>query len=204
MDFFEKLELNRLMKELDFIDSDLIYKTSLLKKADEGFISNVNNVLDTFPDLKRIIDEKNNQRFANLNTQVISNIPIEEPIDITTSEELVITDNKPTKLKSLYRQIAKSTHPDKNDQDNLKEVYILAQKAYESNDLIQILSICDSLKISYEVTMEEFSMIKEEIDIKKKRINFLESTYTWKWFQEPQEDEKNRIILHYLESQISK
>ena len=123
--------------------------------------------------------------------------------------EISLDDIELTKLdqeyiKKKYHKLALRWHPDKNDQDNLKEVYILAQKAYESNDLIQILSICDSLKINYEVTLEEFNMIKEEIDIKKKRINFLESTYTWKWFQEPQEDEKNRIILHYLESQISK
>jgi hypothetical protein len=40
MDIFIKLEFNRLIKELDYIDSDLIYKSSLLKLVDENFIKN--------------------------------------------------------------------------------------------------------------------------------------------------------------------
>jgi len=198
MEIFEKLELNRLIKELDFIDSDLVYKSSLLKVVDESFVKCVNGVLENFPQLKEILDRKNEERLEKVNKQTNTPIEIEMPIDE------VVTESKPFKIKNLYRQIAKSTHPDKNDQENLRELYLEAQKAYESNDLVQIITICDKLKIEYEVTTEEFQMIRDEIDFKKKRINFLESTYTWKWYQEQSDDQKNKIILTYLESQISK
>ena len=69
MDFFSKLEFNRLIKELDFIDSDLIYKSTLLKFADENFIKNVNEVLETHPQLKQIVDEKSQKRFDSINFQ---------------------------------------------------------------------------------------------------------------------------------------
>jgi hypothetical protein len=190
MDFFSKLEFNRLIKELDFIDSDLIYKSTLLKLADENFIINVNQVLETHPQLKSIVDEKSQRRFEMINQQ-----------EITESDEIVF-ETKDPKLKTLYRQIVRTTHPDVSN--NLNEVFLDAQKAYDSNDLVQILSICDKLKLEYEITSEEFDIIKGEINLKKQRIQFLESTYTWKWYQMQSDEEKNQIILNYLEAQISK
>lgn len=201
MDIFLKLEFNKLIKELDFIDSDLIYKSSLLKIADEKFIKNVNNVLDSHPELKIILEDKNQKRMNLLN---FVDSPIQESYSDEVIEEDIITENKPTKLKTLYKEIAKSTHPDKNSQENLKEVYLDAQKAYESNDLLQLLSICDRLKISYDISDEEFNLIRSEIDLKKERIKFLESTFTWKWYHEHSDIGKNEIILNYLGAQISR
>jgi hypothetical protein len=201
MDIFIKLEFNRLIKELDFIDSDLIYKSSLLKLADENFIKDVNQVLESHPQLKTILEDKNQERMKFLNFVDVS-IPISQ--ETQDEEEDYITESKPTKLKSLYKEIAKSTHPDKSNQENLKEVYLDAQKAYESNDLLQILSICDRLKINYEISTDEFDLIRSEIDTKKQRIKFLESTYTWKWYHESSNYQKNQIIMNYLESQVSR
>jgi hypothetical protein len=201
MDIFLKLEFNRLIKELDFVDSDLIYKSSLLKLADENFIKDVNQVLESHPQLKTILEDKNQERMKFLNFVDIT-IPISQ--ETQDEEEDYITESKPTKLKSLYKEIAKSTHPDKSNQENLKEVYLDAQKAYESNDLLQILSICDRLKINYEISTDEFDLIRSEIDTKKQRIKFLESTYTWKWYHESSNYQKNQIIMNYLESQVSR
>jgi hypothetical protein len=198
MDFFSRLEFNRLLKELDFIDSDLIYKSTLLKLADENFIKNVNEVLETFPQLKQIVDDRLNQRFNLINNEHPSPISIEE------NDDEIIFESKDQRLKTLYRQIARSTHPDVASQSNLKEVYLEAQKAYDSNNLVGIMSICEKLKIDYEITSEEFQLIKDEIDLKKQRIKFLESTYTWKWYQVESTEERNQIILNYLETQISK
>lgn len=200
MDFFEKLEFNRLIKELDFIDSDLLYKSNLLKSVDTNFIQNVNTVLETFPELKRIIEEKSQKRFESISVPIIEQ---ETNVEVIEEDE-IITENKPTKLKSLYREIAKSTHPDLNSLENLKEVYLEAQKAYESNDLIQILSICEKLKINYDISSEEIDMIKNEISTKRGRLSFLESTYTWKWYQEQSDEGKKQIIFSYLQAQISK
>ena len=197
MDFIEKLVFNRLMKELDYIDSDLMYKTNVLKKADEDFLKNVNFVLTEFPKLKDIIEETNKIRQENIK------IPITPPpMEHNPIDDLIITEEKPSKLKNLYRQIAKNTHPDKTKQDNLKEVYLDAQKAYESNDIISILSICERLKIEYEITKEEVELLKIEIQTKKQRIQFLESTYTWRWMTENSNDIKIKIILAYLEAQL--
>lgn len=200
MNFYEKLEFNKLIKELDYIDSDLTYKTSLLKNADEDFIKNVNSVLEKFPQLKTIVDEKNARRFQNIVDINIPKINDDDNDDVIVDN--IVTESKPDKLKSLYRQIAKTTHPDKSNQESLKELYLDAQKAYDSNDILQMMSICERLKIDYEISPIEVNLVREEIKLKKERINFLESTYTWKWFVEESVDLKNQIILNYLESQI--
>ena len=200
MDLFLKLEFNRLIKELDFIDSDLVYKSTVLKLADENFIRNVNEVLESFPQLKQIVDDKSKKRFEIINNH--SNDSHANPVGETEDEE--VYEAKNPKLKTLYRQIARTTHPDVSSQSNLKEVYLEAQKAYDTNDLIQIFSICEKLKIDYDITNEEFNLIKNEIDLKRQRVSFLESTFTWKWYQVQSLEEKNKIILNYLETQISK
>jgi len=199
MDFIERLEFNKLIKELDYVDSELTYKSHILKIEDEKFIKNVNDVLETFPQLRNIIDEKNKQRFDN-----ISNMKQNLGDDNISVFDGGVILEKNQRIKTLYRQISKSTHPDVTSQSNLQELYLEAQKAYDSNNLLQILSICDKLKINYEITFEEFDLLKEEIYTKRKRIEFLESTYTWKWFHMPTEDEKNQIILNYLQTQIAK
>jgi hypothetical protein len=197
MTLIDKLEFNRLIKELDFVDSDLVYKSNLLKIADENFIQNVNKVLEGFPQLKQILDDKSKTRIPNIIIHTNS------PEDIKVEDDLeILTEDKNPKLKNLYREIAKSTHPDKNNQENLHEVYLSAQQAYESNDLVQILSICENLKIDYEITNEEVQLIREQIQTKRKRVEFLESTYTWKWHQEASDINRNNIILSYLEAQI--
>lgn len=203
MDFFLKLEFNKLIKELDFIDSDLMYKSSLIKVADENFIRDVNKVLETFPQLKQLVDEKTKIRMEVLN-QVPPPVETHYNDSQVEDEEEIIYDSKDPKLKTLYRQIARSTHPDVMGQENLKEVYLDAQKAYDSNNIIQILSICDRLKINYEITKQEFDLIKDEINHKRQRIQFLESTYTWKWYHVESIEEKSRIILDYLGAQVTK
>ena len=88
-------------------------------------------------------------------------------------DDEVETIEKNPKLKSLYRVIAKTTHPDKINDDSLKELYLEATKAYENNNLLPIISICDKLKIPYEVDDGEFEFIKEQIEYLKKGGNLV-------------------------------
>ena len=93
MDFYEKLEFDKLIKELDFVDSDLNYKSTVLKKADEDFMKNVNSVLDDFPKLKELLDTNNNKRMVK--------IPDPIPSPVVEDIENLITELKPPKLKNL-------------------------------------------------------------------------------------------------------
>lgn len=192
MDTLQKLEVNRLIKELDFVKSDLNYKTELLSEADNHFMKSVNSFLDNHPHLKQVFDErilKRNIEVKNVNT--------------SEEREIIEEEVKEPKLKSLYRTIAKTTHPDKVNDNNLKELYLEATTAYESNNILAIFAVCDKLKIPYEVTEEETNLLRQEIKSLKNRLVFLESTFTWQWINQEEDKGRDLVIFNYIKSQMN-
>jgi hypothetical protein len=204
----KKLDINRLIKELDYVKSDFNYKSELLQEADPVFIKSVDSFLETHPQLKQVFDEKLLERQITKDPvvypimeqaifeDVIGEVSIEE---IETKEEV-----KDPKLRSLYRSIAKSTHPDKIKDESLKELYLEATSAYDNNNILPILAICDRLRIPYEVTEEETNLIKSEIQSLKNRVSFLETTFTWQWYNQTDMNIRETVILSYIKAQLAK
>jgi hypothetical protein len=191
----KKLEVMKLIKELDFLESEFKYKSEFLKEIDFEFKRQVESILEMNQDLEKQFS-KSIEFFFEKKAETLNDVNPEE------LEENVITIEKNPKVKSLYRIIAKSTHPDKKNDDNLKEIYMEATKAYENNELLPIISICDKLKIPYEISEEEFDNLKKEIDTLKRKSNFLESTYSWQWYVKPNIEEKTEIVLRFIRAQI--
>lgn len=170
----------------------------MIKEIDGDFHKAIENILEGNSDLKTIfikstdfINEQRQKAIGEMHNNITLEI-IEDDIE-----------EKNPKLKYLYRTIAKSTHPDKVGDDNLKEVYIEATKAYEENNLFPIINICEKLKIPFDVSDEEFDNFKKEIDKTKKSSKFLESTFAWQWYNAA-DGEKSKIVFNFIESQIIK
>jgi len=191
----KKLEVMKLIKELDFLESEFKYKSEFLKEIDFEFKKQVETILKFNEDLEKEFTRSVNI-FTQKKTETLNDIKVE---DLETE---ALTIEKNPKVKSLYRIIAKSTHPDVKNDHNLKEIYIEATKAYENNELLPIISICDKLKIPYEISEEEFDDLKKEVDLLKKKSTFLESTYSWQWYVRPSDQEKTEIVLRFIKSQI--
>jgi hypothetical protein len=49
MSKLKQLEIKKLMKELDFIESDFTYKSEIVHEADNNFIKSVNELLEEHP-----------------------------------------------------------------------------------------------------------------------------------------------------------
>ena len=209
------LQLKKLLKELEYIESDFEYRSELISEADNEFIKSINNFLDVHPDIKDIYDKKINEK---INQSIKNNqepIPTTEEIEVTQNiqeEETIyesIVDNMVSdlvetnvKLKKLYREIVKLTHPDKIKKPTLNDLYIKATEFYNFNDKIGIYRICSELNIDYDIDDGDEIFISERIDSLKKRISFLESTFTYKWFESESEDEKNKIMVEYIKLRI--
>ena len=199
MENIRKLEIHRLIKELDYIKSDLNYKSEILSNIDIEFIKNVNIFLEKHPSLKEVFEDKVNTK---------DNFKVDESQDTLVD----IEDIKPIdeeiyrnpKIKDLYRSIVKSTHPDKLGNDILKDLYIEASIAYENNNMLPIFTICDRLMIPYELSDEETILIKSEINSLRDRVSFLETTFTWQWYNQDSESIKERVILSYIKAQLIK
>ena len=66
MNKIKQLEIKKLLKELDYIESDFVYKNELVQEADNSFIRSVNELLLKHPDLKEIFDKKINSKIVIL------------------------------------------------------------------------------------------------------------------------------------------
>jgi predicted RNA-binding protein with RPS1 domain len=208
------LQLKKLLKELEYIESDFEYRSELISEADNEFIKSINNFLDIHPDIKDIYDKKINEKIdqsikKNQESNPITELEItedveEEPIYESVMDNMV-TDLVETnvKLKKLYREIVKLTHPDKIKKSNLNDIYIKATQFYNFNDKIGIYRICSELNIDYDIDDDDEIFISERIDSLRKRISFLESTFTYKWFESESEDEKNKIMVEYIKLRIN-
>lgn len=194
------LEAKKLMRELAYLKSDLEYKNEIVSDADGKFISSVNNFLDVHPELKTLFDAKINERFE----RIISS-SVDSSCDSRENAEEKEFNNRieaGAKVKRLYREIAKLTHPDKVSDQRMNEMYLDAKRFYKEDDLIGMYGVCERLGIDYEVDEEELQSLKDQIEGTKERIAMLESTTTWVWNSSEDESFRNDIILRYVGSQI--
>jgi hypothetical protein len=210
MSKLKRLEVKKLLKELDFIESDFNYKNEIVFEADSNFIKSVNDLLEKHPMLKDIINKKNNKRvdlvFSDIIKEALDKDEIleeEELVEEFINEEVVSEINpKEVKMKKLYRDIAKLTHPDKIVSEKLNDLYLKSTKFYKNSDITGIYYICDELGITYEIDDKDNEMISNKINNLKNRITFMESTLTWRWFHSESEKEKEQIVLSYIKMQL--
>jgi hypothetical protein len=206
MNKLHQLEVRRLLKELDYVKSDFEYKNEIVFEADNSFMRSLNDFLERNPVLKEMFDKKINRRIDEMirersTEKVIESIP--ETMEEEESVEASIVDRMvDEKLKKIYRGIAKLTHPDRISDSRLNDLYIMASKMYETNDVLGIYSICDQLGIPYELSTEDGEILKSQISMMKERVGFMESTFTWKWYHTENENEKSHILVEYIKSKI--
>lgn len=202
MNRLQYLQTKKLFKELDYMESDFEYRNEIISEADSEFIIQVNNFLEEHPQLKEIYDEKiDNQIQKSIlrNTEEVIEL-FEE--DIETETVFYEEQPKLPKVKKLYREIVKLTHPDKVSLKSLNDLYLIATKYYDSNDKIGIYKVCTELEIDYDLDEEDNQVIQSKIEDLKKRIQFLESTFTWQWINTNDDKEKNEMLFNYIKLRL--
>lgn len=206
MDKIRKLEIKKLIKELNFTESDYIYKKEMVNEIEASFIKSVNLFLENHPEIKQVFNDKINQSAENIfnkkKLEIENKLNTEEEVEQTQEEGEIIIDVKVKKLKKLYREIVKSTHPDKINNKKLNDIYLKATQYYNTLDITGTYSLCDELEITYEVDDEDYQLIVNKINELKDRIIFIESTLTWQWYNAEDENQKTRIIINYIKSRL--
>ena len=202
MNRLQYLQTKKLFKELEYMESDFEYRNEIISEADSEFITEVNNFLDNHPELKEIYDEKIDnhiQKSILRNTEEVIELFEIEPIE---EETITYEDPKLPKVKKLYREIVKLTHPDKVDKKSLNDLYLSATKYYDNNDKIGIYKICTELDIDYDLDDEDNQIIESKIEDLKRRIQFLESTFTWQWINTNGDKEKTEMLINYIRMRL--
>ena len=195
MSRLKSLEFQRLIKELQFIESDYLYQSEIIRESNNFFLDSVETILDKYPELRSIYKDRSSNTLINSSK-------IEPNIDDIEFDVL----SKPTidsDVKKIYRKIVKSTHPDKIKNPKLNELYLEATSAYETNDLVTLYKVSSELMIEFEWTESILEQVKDKIVNYKSQISFLESTYTFKWLKSSNEDDKLKIILSFIENKLN-
>ena len=220
MNKFKQLEQKKILKELDYIETDFEFKNEIISEVDSEFINNVNEFLKERPVLKEKFDKKMGRKFDdatdNKNSdennkdeeggEKVNPDQIEDNLndDSDVSEEVEIEPKKEKspKVKKLYREIVKLTHPDKVKVKKLNDLYLKATEYYESDDITGLYTICTELGIEYELDESDNESILLKIKSLKGKIGFIESTFTWKWYS-AKDKEKETLILNYIQLQLN-
>lgn len=211
MSRLKNLNIKRLLKELDFIEMDYEYRSELVSDADSDFMNRINEFLSKNPDLKDIYDKKVTDRIEKTINQAKAKVVEEILIDVEDDTVLednqnfddIISNEKSPEVKRVYREIVKLTHPDKVSEKKLNDYYIKSTELYNNNDKIGLYKVCDDLSIDYEIDENDTEIIEDKINTLKRKINFLESTFTWKWFNTKDEKVKEKILLDFISLKIS-
>ena len=211
MNRLKNLEMNKLFKELDYIQSDFEYTNEVITTSELDFLNDVTNFLKINPQLKELYDRKIQNRIDDLisknqvseELQILDSDAIEEKEIVENNiEEDIIDNDVDKKIKSVYRSIVKLTHPDKVKDNKLNNYYLKATNLYDKKDIIGLYSICPEIGIIFDFNEINVVDIKDKIQTLKDRIKFMESTFTWKWFYSKDEDERMLLIFNFIKMQI--
>jgi hypothetical protein len=187
----EELEIKSLFKQLEYLSSDIEYKEKYIQKIDDEFMEEVYKILNENEELNNLYRGKNHEK-------------IEKQIKEEGNQKVIENkkNEKDPKVKSIFRDIVKITHPDKSENDELHDIYLKANKYYENNDLFSLYQLCISLGIKINIEKSEKEKLKNSIDKLKKRISFMENSYSWGWAKSDDENYKNQLILEFISKQI--
>jgi hypothetical protein len=112
------------------------------------------------------------------------------PKDIPTSEVIKNKD-----LKKLYRRIASKTHPDKISDEQYDGIFSAAARAYEDDNLAQLLEIAGGLNIEVsELSAESVALLENNISSLNKDIINMKSSTGWAWHKAKNPKERKAII----------
>ena len=180
------LQINKLIQEYSFLKSDEELKKELINTKQKDFLELVNGKLDELNPQDSDHEPKTKQEPKSKK--------IEPKIDISG-----ISENTKVRIKKIYRNIVKVTHPDRVDSEELKELYMEATEAYEAYNIFELCFISKKLNIKVKLSLEETKTLNELINSKKDEIKKIESSFIWLWLMAPNENDKNELVDRFIE-----
>jgi hypothetical protein len=183
----KNLEIKKMVQEYNFLLSDSEYKKEMIETYREEFLKEIQKtrVELNLPTPEPIIEQQDNEE------------GIEEIKEKKINPDLIDFETK-IKIKKIYREIVKKTHPDRIGNDEFLDVYMEATKASDEYDVFTLFKICNKLNIPMDLDSKDKVTLEYLIKNKKDELNGLESSFIWKWITFPTEEEKKLLINLFL------
>ncbi len=180
--------------ELKFLRSELSYQEEVLSIAHQDFElfyrqwCQDNNLNLT------ALNEKHETRVSKFLSQPnFSDLKNDEAGIIVLSEE---KKKEKKKFHSLFKQVAKVTHPDKHEGTTLD--FKTASAAFEEGDWAMLLQIAEEYGIIPEDLDEVLPVMKSEAERLKKIIKKNKTMYSWRLQECETEDCKVSLVKQFL------
>lgn len=175
-DKIKKLQIQKVIQEYNLLITDYELKNNMVEEYRKEFLK------ETFTEDRE-------------NTQNTESTPKKEEVKIKSEEIPQETKNK---VKKIYREIVKQTHPDKIESEVLNNYYLEATRAYELNDILELYIICEKLDIQIEISNLELELFDKLIEIKRNEIKIIEDSFIWAWISSKSEEQKQEIVDRFI------
>ena len=127
MSKLKNLKVQKLIQEYTFLLTDDEYKKEVVNTYQKDFLSIINGMIK--PEEPKKEEEKSDD------SKKEGDDTTEQPKKQPKIGDDLVNETTKSKIKKIYRDIVKLTHPDKVNSNDLIKLYIEAKDAYEDNDL---------------------------------------------------------------------
>ncbi len=191
MSKLKNLKVQKLIQEYTFLLTDDEYKKEVVSTYQKDFLSIINGMIK--PEEPKKEEEKSDD------SKKEGDDTTEQPKKQPKIGDDLVNETTKSKIKKIYRDIVKLTHPDKVNSNDLIKLYIEAKDAYEDNDLFVLYFICGKLNIPLELDEEDTEILNKLIEVKRKELKSIETSFLWQWVHAKNDDEKERMVTTFVE-----
>ena len=188
-DKLKQLEIKKLLSEYEYLIVDDEYKQQIISDYSSQFINEINE--------KSGIKEEKPEEDEEI-------IPPEEREIIKKINDEDLTDETKKRMKSMFREIMKKTHPDKVQSEELVDMYIKSKEAYETNDILGLCFYANKLNVIVELSDMEVEILKDMIKKKKEELETIEKSWLWLWYKAGTEQAKDNVVKLYYNNVLKK
>lgn len=187
-DRLEQLEVKKLLTEYDYLNIDGEIKQEIIDKYKPVFMEDLKEYED--PNKEKKVEENVGEP---MNTEKVVEKLIKD-------EDL--SDHTKKRMKKMFRDVMKKTHPDKVKSEELVEIYIKSKEAYELNDLLSLSHYANKLNIEVRLNVVEIKILKGLLLKKKESLEVIESSWLWLWYNSKTKEAKKKVVELYYEKHI--
>ena len=205
----------KLLLELEFLYSDLEYHEDIFEEAkidfqkslfcycDENGISYENDIIG---EQERQVEVSDPEKviFRDKDGNASDEEMLEEVKRLEKSQ-------KPDEIRKLFKQIATKTHPDKfSNAENTekminRQVFLQAKEAAEDQNYFKLQQIAQRLGLELpEVDPNRIKLMEKEAKRVRVKINRIQKTAAWQWFDQETEEKRADIMTQYVKSLLRK
>lgn len=174
----QHLEVKKLLQEYSFLLIDEQYKQEVIAANKQEFLTRVREANGTTEQEPESVTESKPKR-ARVDP---------DTVDKSTKD----------KVKRLYREIAKRTHPDRCVDATLHELYMEATEAAEDFDLFALYELCSRLDITHSIDPEDKDILQQRIMHKKEELKAIEASFIWLYAHAPTEEHRTKLIEQFV------